>query len=163
MTDTKRIKTSTEKLTKGTIIFNSLLHLCALQWLMLEMLSYNSNKWPTVIHFDSLKAINDLTNNYFLQSPVNRCLIMMKKRLIIYFNRVRDTICQIILKSMTLDWTLLEPSGPNIQTRIYTSEATGKRKDFFLQWSKKKRKEKKRFQHIKWQQVQACLCKKATQ
>lgn len=44
MTDTKRTKTSTEKLTKGTILFNSLLHLYALQWLTFEMLTSNSNK-----------------------------------------------------------------------------------------------------------------------
>lgn len=43
-TDTKRNKTSTEKLTKGTIILNSLLHFNALQWLTFEMLSSNSNK-----------------------------------------------------------------------------------------------------------------------
>lgn len=74
-----------------------------------------------------------------------------KKRSIIYLNQVRDAVCQIILKSLTLDLTLVEPSGPNIQTRIYTSEATGKRERFlpaiklvfFL-------KKKSSFQHIKW-------------
>lgn len=61
-----------------------------------------------------------------------------------YFN----TICQIISKSRTLDSTLLEPSGPNIQTRIYTSEATGKNKKRSLPAIKFKNKS--RFQHITW-------------
>lgn len=65
-----------------------------------------------------------------------------KKKEINYIPQVRDAICQIILKSLTLDLTLVEPSGPNIQTRIYTSEATRKRERFLpaIKSFKKKKK-----------------------